>query len=390
MLGSYLLLRRLGTGGMAEVWAARSVGIDGLQQTAVVKTILPHLADNADFLELFEAEAELVAALNHPNIAHYHGKGFDEGVHYIAMELVLGRTLREAQLRRRKQSKALPPWFVLKVAIDVCHALDHAHNHRSDEGEQLEIVHRDITPENVMVSFSGVTKVVDFGIAAAARASNASGGGLTGKIAYLSPEQVLCSKGATVDRRSDIYSVGVLLYEMLTGVQPFRASNDMALVLKIPREIPRPPNEIARWIPTSLSSIIMRALSKKPDRRQQSATQLAEELEACFDFFEVDPTERSLSKVMCELFAPDERRLELAITGATSTAPPPRRSSAPPPFAPRPGSPALSTTAQRDRRSNPERPSSTPPPSDTQPRLATHPALVDQLTALPRDDQDDT
>lgn len=336
-LGSYQLLKKLATGGMADVWAARSVGVGGYPQTAVIKTILPHLADNEDFLSLFEAEADLIAALNHPNIAHYHGKGFDEGVHYLAMELVLGRTLREVQRRRMQQSKALPPWFVLRVAIDVCQALHHAHEQRDDLGEPLGIVHRDITPENVMVSFSGVTKVVDFGIAAAARATKVSSGGLTGKIAYLSPEQVIDAAETKVDRRADIYSVGVLLYEMLTGVQPFRATNDMALVLKIPREVPRPPNEIARWIPTPLSGIIMRALAKKPSKRQQTAAQMADELEACFDFFELDPTERDLSELMCAHYAPEERRLELAARRPSSNAPPPKRSSAPPPFAPRPG-----------------------------------------------------
>ena len=315
-LGRYQLITRLATGGMAEVWLARATGAKGFQKTIVVKTILPHLADDPDFLRMFINEALLAAALNHPNVVQIFDLG-QIGEHYfIAMEYILGRTMRQVQRVLRKQRKVMPVWLVLKVAVSVCDALDYAHNKRGDDGDLLGIVHRDVTPENIMISFSGVTKVVDFGIAKATTgAIMTQAGKIKGKLAYLAPEQIVAAGSAPVDRRTDIYAMGVLLYEMLTGVRPFRAPNDMALLLKIPKEMPTPPSQIARWVPTRLSDIVMKAMAKEPTDRYQEAGGLGEDLQGFLTSIDTYPTERHVSAYMCKLFPEEERQVPILAPG---------------------------------------------------------------------------
>jgi serine/threonine protein kinase len=316
-LGRYQLITRLATGGMAEVWLGRATGAKGFQKTIVVKTILPHLADDPDFLRMFIDEALLAAALNHPNIVQIFDLGQIGDHYFIAMEYILGRTMRQVQRVLRKQRKVMPPWLVLRVAVAVCDALDYAHNRRGDDGDLLGIVHRDVTPENIMISFSGVTKVVDFGIAKATTgAVMTRAGKIKGKLAYLAPEQIVNAEKALVDRRTDIYALGVVLYEMLTGVRPFRAPNDMALLLKIPKEVPTPPCEIARWVPTRLSNIVMRAMAKDAGERFQEARDLGEDLETFLTSVGTYPTERHVSAYMCKLFGEEERRVPLLSGGA--------------------------------------------------------------------------
>jgi eukaryotic-like serine/threonine-protein kinase len=318
-LGRYQLITRLATGGMAEVWLARATGAKGFQKTVVVKTILPHLADDPDFLRMFIDEALLAAALNHPNIVQIFDLGQIGEQHFIAMEFILGRTMRQVQRVLRKQRKVMPPWLVLRVAVSVCDALDYAHSRRGDNDELLGIVHRDVTPENIMISFSGVTKVVDFGIAKATTSGNVTRAGkIKGKLSYLAPEQILNAGRIPADRRTDIYALGVLLYEMLTGVRPFRAPNDMALLLKIPKEIPTAPSEIARWVPTRLSNIVMKAMDKQPANRFQHARELGEELEAFLTSVGTYPSERHVSAYMCKLFDEEERRVPIINTGFPS------------------------------------------------------------------------
>jgi serine/threonine protein kinase len=309
-LGRYQLITRLATGGMAEVWLGRATGVKGFQKTIVLKTILPHLADDPDFLRMFVDEALLAAALNHPNIVQIFDLGQIGDTYFIAMEFILGKTMRQVQRVLRKQRKVMPPWLVLRTVVSVCDALHYAHNRSDDDGNLLGIVHRDVTPENLMVSFSGVTKVVDFGIAKASTAATVTRAGkIKGKLSYLAPEQIIHAGTMPPDGRSDIYSLGVVLYELLTGVRPFRASNDMALLLKIPKESPQPPCDIARWVPTRLSDIVMKAMAKDPDERFLDAGALGEELETFLTSVGTYPTERHISGYMCKLFTEDERRI---------------------------------------------------------------------------------
>jgi serine/threonine protein kinase len=293
---------------MAEVWLARATGAKGFQKTVVVKTILPHLADDPDFMNMFVNEALLASVLDHPNIVQIFDLGQIGERYYIAMEYIVGRTLRQVQRVLRKQHKVMPIWFVLRVAIAVCDALDYAHTKRGDDGALLGFVHRDITPENIMISFTGVTKVVDFGIAkATAGAAITQGGKIKGKLSYLAPEQILPHTKSRVDGRTDIYALGIVLYEMLTGVRPFRAANDIALLLKIPKEIPTPPCEIARWVPQRLSAIVMRALEKKMDARYQTAKEMGAEIESYLTSVGMYPAERQIGEYMTKLFSEESR-----------------------------------------------------------------------------------
>lgn len=275
-LDRFQLINKLAIGGMAEIWLARDVDSD---QPVVIKAVLAHLSEDPLFLNLFHAEAAIARQLDHPNIIRFITQGERRGIHYLALEYISGPTLRAVHDALTARRKAVPPWFVLHVVAEVCRGLDYAHQRRDDGGQWLEIVHRDITPDNVMITTSGVAKIVDFGVAKSSSAGAPdTSGQLTGKLAYLAPEQILDPCEVTVDRRTDVYALGVLLYEMLTGIQPFRASNDMALLFKIPREVPTPPSTIARWIPSRLSATIMRAMAKSPEQRFQTTAKLADEL----------------------------------------------------------------------------------------------------------------
>lgn len=291
---------------MAEVWLARSVVTSRL---VVIKSILPHLADDPDFLRMFKAEATLARSLDHPNIVRCFELGRGLGRTYLAMEFVLGRTSRQIQQALLKQHKLMPRWFALRIAIDLCNALEHAHGLRGENGRLLGIVHRDITPENIMISFSGVTKVLDFGIAKAAHDTTPPGGSqIKGKLAYLAPEQIIAEGRNRVDHRTDVYGTGAVLYEMMTGVQPFRAANDMALLLKIPKDTPIPASEIAPWVPSKVGAVVMKALAKRPDDRFQSARELGEELIDCLRSEGSDATQQRITEFMRSLFDKEDRR----------------------------------------------------------------------------------
>ena len=308
-LGRYELITRLATGGMAEVWLARARGIKGFRKTIVLKTILPHFADNPDFVRMFINEALLAAVLNHPNIVQIFDLGQIGDRYFIAMEFVDGRTMRQVQRALAKARKITPPWLVLHVAMAACEALEHAHNKCGDDGEALNIVHRDVTPENIMISFAGTTKVLDFGIAKASiAASETKAGTLKGKYAYMAPERIMGMKeGEKPDGRSDVYSMGIVLYEMLTGVRPFKANNELLLLKQITEDDPKPPRTIARWVPARLDQIVTKAMVKDPALRYQSAAELREELHEFLISVDSHPTERHVSEFLCKLFKVDKK-----------------------------------------------------------------------------------
>ena len=299
---------------MAEVWLARARGIKGFKKTIVLKTILPHFADNPDFVNMFINEALLASLLNHPNIVQIFDLGEIDEQYFIAMEFVDGRTLRQVQRALAKAKKITPPWLVLHVAMSVCEALEYAHNKCSDEGVPLNIVHRDVTPENVMISFAGTAKVLDFGIAKASiAASETKAGTLKGKYAYMAPERIVGMKaGGKPDRRSDIYSMGVLLYELLTGKRPFKADNELSLLRQIAEEDPQPPRQRASWVPERLDEIVLRTMARDPDWRYQTAADLREDLHEFLLSVDSHPTERHVSELLCKLFSVDAKSSGLA------------------------------------------------------------------------------
>jgi eukaryotic-like serine/threonine-protein kinase len=305
-VGRYLLQSRLASGGMADVWLATAKGASGFQKTVVLKTILPRLADNPEFVKMFINEALLAAALEHPNIVHIFDLGQAGDAYYIAMEYIAGRTLRQVQRAlRNKERRVPPPWFVLSVASSVCDALHYAHNRRDDSGKPLNIVHRDVTPENIMIAFTGDIKVLDFGIAKASTAATQTQvGTLKGKFAYMAPEQVAgaARAGAPADPRFDIYALGVLLYECLTGVRPFRAGNELMLLRQILEEEPEPPSKRASWIPKALERIIMTAMARDPAERYQSAELLRHAVDDYLTGRRMYPTRHHVAEYVCKLF----------------------------------------------------------------------------------------
>ncbi len=207
-LGKYDLIRQIAIGGMAERHLARTLGIEGFEKLVVVKRILPQFATHASFVNMFLDEARLAATLQHPNVAQVYDIGVEDGDYFFAMEYVHGEDLERIATQARDQDVPLSLDAALTLVAGLCAGLHYAHEKTGPEGKPLQIVHRDVSPSNVLVSYDGAVKVVDFGIALGAQ-GKATNGGLKGKITYMSPEQ--CRGDVVVDRRSDIYSIGILL-----------------------------------------------------------------------------------------------------------------------------------------------------------------------------------
>ena len=223
--GRYTLLRPLATGGMGEVFLAKAVGVAGFQKSVVIKKILPHLANDENFVRRFIDEARLVVTLSHANIVQVFDMGKEEGAYFIAMEFVDGVDLRVLLKICRNQQKPLPLNLALYVLAEVSAGLDYAHNRQGEDGKNLQIVHRDISPSNVMLSKDGAVKLVDFGVAkSTSRLNNSLSGSLRGKVRYMSPEQ---ANGETLTSASDVFSLGVMGYELLTGKRLFDGESDL-------------------------------------------------------------------------------------------------------------------------------------------------------------------
>jgi serine/threonine-protein kinase len=273
--GPYVLLRRIAVGGMAEVYLARFA--DGPPDAhVVVKQILPQLAEEPELLQLFIDEARIASRVVHPSIVRVLDVGVEGGVHFLAMEYVEG--LDGSQLMRllRELHGQFSVGAALRIIADVCRGLHHAHEATEPDGTPLEIVHRDVSPQNVLISRTGQVKLTDFGIARARiRARRTATGVLRGKIAYVSPEQYLGDRG---DRRVDVYAAGVVLFEMLAGRRPF--TGDEANVIREVMTKDSPPlSSVLPGIDPRVSQVIARALAREPDRRYSSAAELADAIE---------------------------------------------------------------------------------------------------------------
>jgi serine/threonine protein kinase len=269
----YELGDRLGTGGMGRVFR----GSDRvLGRTVAVKILAPHLAEDASAVSRFQREARSAAGLNHPSIVSVYDSGSENGWHYLVMEHVDGRTL--AQIVR--EEGPLLPHRAAEIAAELARALSEAH--------AAGIVHRDVKPGNVMVTPEGQAKVVDFGIAAAVSSDRvAETAAVLGTVSYLAPEQV---RGRRADPRSDLYALGVVLYEMLTGRPPFVADAPLAVAYKHLEEDPAPPSEVNPEVPPALEAVVLRALAKDPGDRYPSAEAVLADLERYLDDPEFDPT----------------------------------------------------------------------------------------------------
>jgi serine/threonine protein kinase len=275
--GKYCLLEKISTGGMAEVFKAKQFGAEGFERLLAVKRILDSIAEDETFIEMFIDEAKIASQLNHPNIAQTFDLGKVEGSYFIALEYISGKDLRT--LWEHMVDEGLEPDIFLAcfVISEVCKGLQYAHFKRDAAGNELHIVHRDISPQNILISFEGEAKIIDFGIAKAQGKTNETQVGiLKGKFSYMSPEQV---RGLHIDHRADVFALGIVLYEMLTLQRLFLGESDFATLEKIRKVEMSPPTLYNPFIPRELEDIVLKALAKSPDDRFQSGEELREALE---------------------------------------------------------------------------------------------------------------
>ncbi|HRI18721.1 MAG TPA: serine/threonine-protein kinase, partial [Burkholderiaceae bacterium] len=281
--GKYYLFDRINVGGMAEIYRAKTFGLEGSERLVVVKKMIPLIADDRELVSMFIDEAKLVVQLNHPNIGQVSDWGKVDESYYIAMEYIAGRDLRSAAQRCKQQvidgSPTMPLAQGCFIVMKLCEALDYAHNKKDSLGKDLGLVHRDVSPANVMISFEGEVKLIDFGVAKieSAKRQETEAGVLKGKFGYLSPEQV---RGEKLDRRSDIFSTGIVLYELLTAERLFPPDNDLAVLDRIKNVEVLPPTAYNRKIPEELERIVMKALAPAVADRYQTAMDLHADLQA--------------------------------------------------------------------------------------------------------------
>ncbi|HSD91083.1 MAG TPA: protein kinase [Kofleriaceae bacterium] len=298
--GKYLLLDRISVGGMAEVFKAKSYGVEGFEKIIAIKRILPTMGEDRDFIKMFIDEAKIAGQLAHANICQIFELGRIDGSHFIAMEYIWGKDLLQIQNRLRKNKQPMPIPMACFAIAKVLEGLDYAHRKRDPLGRPLEIVHRDCSPQNVLVSYEGEVKVIDFGIAkATSRNSRTMAGVLKGKFGYMSPEQV---RGLPLDRRSDIFAIGTMLYECLTGERLFQGETDFSTLEKVRNVDIQSPRAINPAIPEAIERIILKALAKDVDDRYQWCSEMLADLQAFLMSQDVVFTAKSLSSWLKEVF----------------------------------------------------------------------------------------
>jgi len=275
-IGPYVLHKKVARGGMAELFLADYVRRDGFKRRVAIKRILPHLAGNQDFIKMFTREARLAALLQHPNIVQIFDYGKIENAYFIAMEYIDGKNLGEIIAALKK---GLPIDKAIFIISRICKGLDYSHTKRDDNtGEPFHIVHRDISPQNLLISYQGEVKVSDFGISKAkSEPSLTQAGVVKGKMAYLSPEQAL---GEPIDHQADIYALGLVFYETLTGERVYRFSSDVDAIRTIPKMDIEPVSNLIPEIHEELNRIVMKCLEKQRDLRYQSVSALYDDLAA--------------------------------------------------------------------------------------------------------------
>jgi serine/threonine-protein kinase len=276
-LGRYTIVQRIGCGGMAEVYLARSEAIGGFAKAVALKVVHAHLVQQPVAVRAFLREARLAATLDHPNVVQVVDVGVMGGEHTLVMEHIHGRDVG-AILGALDEGEPIPLRCALRIVLDVCAALEYAHDKRDTNGDPLAIVHRDVSPSNVLVGFNGVVKLTDFGIAKiGAQSTTTTAGMLKGKFGYMSPEQSL---GQPVDACSDVFSLGILLYETTTGIRAFFGANAFSIMNKVIACEYVPPGEIVAGYPQALADIVARCLLPEPELRYPSVAELRADLEA--------------------------------------------------------------------------------------------------------------
>ncbi len=277
VFGKYEIQHRLAIGGMGEVFYAVQKGVPGFERPAILKSLLQDLAQQEGFIDQFLDEARVAATLNHPNVVSIYEVGLWNGTYFIAMEYIRGRNLAQLIRKTLEAQQRVPPMVAARIIRDACLGLDHAHRAVDTSGKALNIIHRDISPQNIMVRDDGVTKVVDFGIASASnRATRTATGALKGKLAYMAPEQIV---SRDITGKVDQYALGVVLWEMLTSKRLFKADSDILIARKVLEEPIPAPSTISPDISPELDALVMRMLARPVADRFPSCIDAAKALE---------------------------------------------------------------------------------------------------------------
>lgn len=306
--GNYYLLEKIAVGGMAELFKARQRGVHNFEKIVAIKRILPHLSDNDEFVRMFIDEAKLAAQLTHPNIVQIFDLGKAGGFYYIAMEFVDGKDLRSLLRKVREYHMPFPEPVAAFVAMKVAGALDYAHRKKGMNDKELKLVHRDISPQNILISTEGAVKLVDFGIAkAATKSTQTMAGALKGKLLYMSPEQAL---GHPLDSRSDIYSLGLVLFELLTGERCFQADSELGVLEKVRLGKVQDVRSVNPSVSAAMASILERALQKDVERRYPSARFLERDLKAYLGRLPNEPTEHEVAEYVNTLLRGTKEQLQ--------------------------------------------------------------------------------
>jgi serine/threonine protein kinase len=274
--GKYLLVGEIAVGGMAEVFLAVHKGVESFIKVVVIKRVLPHLSNNPEFVRMFCDEARLAARLEHPNIVRTYEFGEVNGQYFTAMEYLPGEDLFKALNNLSMSRQLMPLHMAVGIGHQLCNGLYFAHQFTDTSGNPLNLVHRDINPANILITYGGEVKIIDFGVAKTNANVQTINGVIKGKVAYMPPEQVL---GREVDQRADIFSAGVVLWEVLTGRPLFLRSNEAATLYAIMNAPIPPPSKLRADVPPELDRIVARALARSPGDRYASAEEMANQLD---------------------------------------------------------------------------------------------------------------
>ena len=319
--GKYLLLEKLATGGMAQLYRAKIIGVEGFEKFIAIKQILPHLAHEEELITSFIDEAKLAALLNHQNVVQIYDFGSMENSYFITMEFLHGKDLRSVNAKAKEKGTPVSLENALYLISKVCAGLDYAHKLKDFQGKSLHIIHRDISPQNIFLTYEGDVKIVDFGIAKAASQSTITQVGMIkGKVAYMSPEQ---ASGKVIDHRSDIFATGILLYELIAGGRMFKGDDTLQILSKVREAEFTPLGTLKGGLPDKLYDIVAKALAKDPEDRYQSCADMQADIEECIFRLNLRPSGRSLAEYLKFLFAEEitvegKRMADAAGAGAAS------------------------------------------------------------------------
>jgi serine/threonine protein kinase len=334
-LDRYELVCPIAEGGMASVWIARLTGGHGFEKLVAIKTILPQFASDARFQKMFIEESRIASRIEHPNVAQIRDVGEQDGITYLVMEYVEGDSLWALHRTLQRKGERVPLGILLRIMADVCGGLHAAHELRDPSGALMRVVHRDVSPQNILVSARGMAKLIDFGIAKIldGTASDTTTGPLKGKVRYMAPEQ---ARGEPLDRRADVWAVGAVLYYLISGKAPCEAENEVQTLVRL-RSAQQPPDPLPSAVPPAIAAVVMRALGMKPESRFSMAAELQRGLENAMSEAQVATTAAGVAAYVAE-HAPEsaqKRKASIALGLKTAADRSSSRSiSEPPPSAP--------------------------------------------------------